>query len=70
MHGIVITGEGTTDMMGVRNTIHINVNDTNSVAGLAERGVVVSIYLDPDNEEGSTHQILENLEWACRAVIE
>jgi hypothetical protein len=68
--GIVVTGEGTIDIMGVRNTMHISANDTNPVVGLAQRGVVVSIYLDPDNEEGSTQQILEDLELTYDPVLQ
>lgn len=40
-----------------------------SFIGREERGIVVSIYLDPDNEQGSTSNTLYSLEWTSASIL-
>jgi len=39
------------------------------MAGREARGLVVSVYLDPDNPLGSTHSILDGLEHNQGAML-
>jgi hypothetical protein len=42
----------------------------NNVTGKDERGLVVDIFLDPENLQGSTVETLHDLEWNGKALVE
>lgn len=42
----------------------------NNVTGRDERGLVVDIFLDPENPQGSTVETLHDLEWNEEALVE
>lgn len=41
----------------------------NYFKGKEGRGIVVSVYRDPDNPEGSTKEALDNLEWSSGSLL-
>jgi hypothetical protein len=49
-------------------TLVVKIN-ADCVIGREQRGMVVTIYLDPENTQGSTPDILMELEWTGAHII-
>jgi hypothetical protein len=46
------------------------VVNTNTTTGRDQRGIVVEIFLDPNNPQGSTSDILRNLEMSEGPILQ
>ena len=68
-HGITTCGEAILTRLGVRAQLGLKVMNTDSAAGIAQRGVVVEVFHDPHNRHGSTRTKLADLEMEGGAIL-
>ena len=70
--GGIISGEVTVDKMAVscRNIWQSRHTMAYFIIGRDTRGMVVSIYLDPENDQGSTRETLVELEWTQGHLVQ